>query len=118
MGAKQRKHMIEENLDVAEDYLQQKLRDPTSLPDGALVIPMSLLAEGKNGLTQARWQVLQQIRSHGRYARIQDLADALGRGKHRVSKDVDALASLGLVHKQKKGRETAIRPDPRQIMVA
>jgi DNA-binding MarR family transcriptional regulator len=118
MEAKQRKRMIEDNLGVAETILQQKLRHPSSIPDEALVIPLSLLAGGKNPLTQSRWQVLLLLREHGAYNRIQDLADALGRGKHRVSKDLDILASLGLVHKKKKGRETSVQPDLRRILLA
>ncbi len=110
--------LILDNLDVARRVIQQKLDDPASIPDGALVIPLSLLAGDYNLLTSSRWRVLLQLRSHGTYVRLQDLADALGRGKHRVSKDVDVLVNLGLVHKQKNGRETSIQPDARQIFVA
>ena len=118
MDPTQRRKLIRENLDLAEAILQRKLKDPKSLPEHALVIPMSLLADGKIPLTRSRWQLLLQVRNHGKYKRLQDLAEDLGRGKHRVSKDVDALAGLGLLHKQKNGRETMVEADQRKIMVA
>ena len=118
MDAKQRRKLVRENLDIASDIIQRKLKDPKSLPNHAIIIPMSLLADGKVPLTQGRWQVLLQVRNHGKYKRIQDLAEDLGRGKHRVSKDVDALAGLGLLHKHKNGRETMVEADRREIMVA
>jgi DNA-binding MarR family transcriptional regulator len=113
-----RERLIAENLELAERLLQRKLRNPTSLPDNVLIVPLNLIAGPKNPLTTARWNVLRVLRAHGRYDRIQDLADALGRGKHRVSKDVDVLASFGLVHKTKHGRETSVEADPPEILVA
>ncbi len=113
-----RKQLIGENLELAKRLLQRKLRDPSSLPESVLIVPLNLIAGSKNPLTTARWNVLRVLRAHGRYERIQDLADALGRGKHRVSKDVDVLASFGLVHKIKHGRETSVEADPREILVA
>lgn len=113
-----RERVIAENLELAERLLQRKLRNPTSLPDNVLIVPLNLIAGANNPLTTARWNVLRVLRAHGKYDRIQDLADALGRGKHRVSKDVDVLASFGLVHKTKHGRETSVEADPREILVA
>lgn len=118
MDATQRRKLVRENLDLASEIIQRKLKDPKAFPDQALIIPMSLLAAGKVPLTQSRWQLLLQVRNHGQYKRLQDLAEDLGRGKHRVSKDVDALAGLGLLHKHKKGRETMVEADRREIVVA
>ena len=118
MDATQRRKLVRENLDVAREILQSKLNDADSLPEQAIVIPMSLLADGKVPLTQSRWQVLLQVRNHGQYKRLQDLAEDLGRGKHRVSKDVDALAGLGLLHKHRNGREVMVEADRREIRVA
>ena len=113
-----RKQVIGENLDLTKRLLQRKLRDASSLPGNVLIVPLNLISGTQNPLTTARWNVLRVLRAHGRYNRIQDLADALGRSKHRVSKDVDVLASFGLVHKTKHGRETSVEADSREILVA
>ena len=118
MDKKDRTKLIRGNLDVAERYLQRVLENPSSLSERQVVIPMSLMAGDASLLTQSRWRILLQLRNHGTYDRLQDLADALGRGKHRVSKDVEVLAKLGLLHKEKRGRETAVTPDERPIVVA
>jgi DNA-binding MarR family transcriptional regulator len=118
MDATQRRKLVRQNLDVAHDVLQRMLNDPDAFPKRSLVIPMSLLADARVPLTPSRWQVLMQVRSHGQYKRLQDLADDLGRGKHRVSKDVDVLATLGLLRKHKQGREMSVEADSREILVA
>ncbi len=118
MDENKRRQLTRKNFEVAERVFLQKLRDPDSIPDGAIVIPMSLLATGTNALTPSRWQLLDEVRTHGAYESLQDLADALGRGKHRVSKDVDVLARFRLLHKAKQGREIRIWADLNNIIVA
>lgn len=114
--AKQR--MMERHLDLFEYFAQQMLANPDAAPDRLTIIPLALLAEGTGGLTPGRLALLIEVRSHGTYARMQDLADALGRDKFAVSKDVEVLANLGLVHKRRIGRQVSITPDDGLIVLA
>lgn len=107
---------VNERLDLAHDIFQRALADPGAYPEHLIVIPLSLLAEGAV-LSPARLETLIRLRKMGGYDRLQDLADDLGRGKHRVSKDISALAGLGLVHKQRHGRQMHIEASGRPIML-
>ena len=118
MDAKSRKEVIERNLEIAEHFMQQVLANPSAAADKLTVIPLAAMAGGKTGLTPSRLALLIELRSHGEYGRMHDLAKAVGRDKFAVSKDIDVLADLGLVHKQRKGRTVAISPDTRPIMLA
>jgi len=118
MGKKERSELVRENLQVAERAILEKLARPDAFPAGAIVIPLRLLVGKKNALTPSRWAIIQKLRERGGYERLNDLAEALGRSKYRVSKDVDVLTGLGLVHKVRHGKRVAIRPDPRTIVVA
>lgn len=107
---------VGQRLDMAHDIFQRALAEPDAYPDHLIVIPLSLLAEGSL-LSPARLETLMRLRRHGGYERLQDLADDLGRGKHRVSKDISALASLGLVHKHRHGRQMHIAAVGRPILL-
>lgn len=109
--------MITQNLSLAREVLQAVVAHPDAFPDNLLVIPMDLLSRGKGILTPARYEVLLAIRERGSFERLQDLADLLGRTKHRVSKDVNALTALGLIHKERHGRTTTITADQRPILL-
>lgn len=107
---------VNQRLDLAHGIFQRALLDPEAYPDHLIVIPLSLLAEGSL-LSPARLETLMRLRRSGGYERLQDLADDLGRGKHRVSKDISALATLGLVHKQRHGRRMHIQAVARPILL-
>lgn len=115
-----RKRLIDQNIETAWAHMRSVLADPASAPDHLTVIPLSILtlAGGRNGLTPGRVSLLAQLRAHGEYGRMQDLADAVGRDKFAVSKDIDVLSMLGLVHKRRTGRTVAIAADARPIMLA
>lgn len=113
-----RKQVANHALDIAEKAMQQLLADPSGAPDKLTIIPMTTLMGGKDGLTPSRIALFIEIRAHGVYQRVQELADAVGRDKYAVSKDVDVLALHGLVHKHKRGRTVAIEADTRPIVLA
>lgn len=113
-----RKQVADNALDLAAQHMRAILADPEGAPEKVTVIPITKMLGGPDGLTPARIALLIEIRSHGLYERIQDLADAMGRDKHAVSKDVDVLARHGLVHKHRKGRSVAIEADGRPIILA
>ena len=113
-----RKQVADKALDLAEQHMQAILANPAGAPDKVTIIPITKMLGGPDGLTPARIALFIEIRSHGIYAQIQDLADAMGRDKHAVSKDVDVLVHHGLVHKHKKGRSVSIEADARPIILA
>ena len=110
--------LIEQNLELARQIIHAALDDPDVFPDDLLVIPMNLLAGSDGLLTPARFEVLLKVREHGSFDRLQDLADSLGRGKHRVSKDIDALTALGLIRKERRGRTLRLTADNRPILLS
>ncbi|MEK6976536.1 MAG: hypothetical protein AABY18_09370 [Candidatus Thermoplasmatota archaeon] len=112
------KQVADRALDLAEQQMLALLANPAGAPDRLTIIPILTMLGGPNGLTPARIALFIEIRSHGIYEQIQELADAMGRDKHAVSKDVDVLVHHGLVHKQKKGRTVTIEADKRPIFLA
>lgn len=113
-----RTQVADKALDLAEQHMQAILADPAGAPDKVTILPIATMLGGPGGLTPARIALLIEIRSHGTYERMQSLAEAMGRDKHAVSKDVDVLVHHGLVHKQRKGRTVAIEADRRPIILA
>lgn len=113
-----RKQVADKALDLAEQSLKAILANPKAAPDKVTIIPLTTMLGGKDGLTPARIALFIEVRSHGPYDQLQDLADAVGRDKHAVSKDLDVLAAHDLVHKHRVGRNLMIEADERPIMLA
>jgi hypothetical protein len=112
------KQVADKALDLLEQSLLGILANPEAAPEHVTIIPIAKMLGGKDGLTPSRIALFIEIRSHGPYGQLQELAHAVGRDKHVVSKDVDILAAHHLVHKRKTGRTITIEADARPILLS
>lgn len=93
--------------DRALDFLRKAAQDTDAYPEDLVVMPLDydLLAAI---LTRERVRILNHLHDHGPVGSLQELADALGRDKSAVSRDVSYLSGT-YVEEQRIGRKVELR---------
>ena len=81
-----------------------------------IIVPIEQLALDAV-LSPERVRLLQEVRAHGPFERLDDLAAALGRSKARTSQDVAMLERHGMLICKRAGRTKRIAADPRPILL-
>lgn len=83
------------------------------------MIPLRLLVTGGPGpLSRQRMRLLLELKRHGGYESVSELAEAVGRPRSRVSQDLELLAQLNLVQAERDGRVRRVKPGAKEIVIA
>lgn len=100
----------------AFDFFDEVIKNPDAYPDSFVAIPRDpdLIAKL---LSRERTKILDYLEKNGPLESLQMLADALGRDKGAVSRDVGSLAAVGLVNVSKNGRRKRLNATRRPILV-
>lgn len=100
----------------ALDFLGKVVRAPEDYPDRFVAIPRNSPLLTKLFSKEPN-RILDYLHKHGHVDAIQELADALGRNKSGVSRDVQLLIDVGLVSATRKGKEKSVQPTEKVVLV-
>lgn len=100
--------------EAANAILEDSIQHPGRYPDDFAIMPIAVLPEI---LTPERVRLYEELRNHGPFASVNELAAALRRHQSRVSRDVALLEGHGLVAVEKVGRKRRVRAVAAGIVV-
>lgn len=100
----------------ALDFLGKVIRAPEDYPDRFVAIPRSSPLLPKLFSKEPN-RILDYLHKHGQVDAIQELADALGRNKSGVSRDVKLLMDVGLVSTTRQGKQKSIQSTEKVVLV-
>ena len=105
-------------IDRAFDVFKDVMEHPEKYPADAIVVPIqALVSEKQTPFSKQRLRLLMEIRNHGAYESLDEVAAHLHREKTRVSKDVTFLEQMGLVKSTRVGRNKRLVATKRQILL-
>lgn len=94
--------------------IRKMAEDPDKYPENCVFIGRDAV---RDVFTAERVRLLETLRSRKGAKSVTDLADALGRDVTRVSRDVAALESYGLVELERDGKAKRIKYRWRPVVV-
>lgn len=102
----------------AFSLLREAHREPEAFRGDLLVIPLKQLVEGDvEPLSRERLRLLMELRDHGPFDSVTELAEALDRPRSRVSQDLEVLGRMNLIARKKQGRRRQVRTAPSKIVI-
>ncbi len=107
----------EDLIDAAFSFSEHVVEEFDQFPDDFIAIPMTSDLAGQL-FTEARRQLLDELRAHGEYESIAALAACLKRDPTRVGRDLKPLIDVGLVQARPFGKTKHLSATNRPVILS
>ena len=91
--------------DVMRDYIEKAIRDPDTLPDKLIILPVSS-REISSIMTNKRMELINTIKENRNSLTVTQLSRILGRKESAIQRDLSLLERYSIIQIKKKGRAT------------
>lgn len=113
--ARKKKH--EDLIDAAFRFSEHVVEEFDQYPDEFIAIPMTSRLAGQL-FTEARRQLLEELRSHGEHESVAALAACVDRDASRVGRDLKPLIDVGLVRAKPFGKSKHLSLTNRPVILS
>jgi predicted transcriptional regulator len=107
----------EDLIDAAFKFSEHVVEEFDRYPDEFIAIPMTSKLAGVL-FTEARRQLLEELRSHGEHESIASLAACVNRDPSRVGRDLKPLIDAGLVRAKPFGKTKYLSVTNRPVILS